>query len=215
MSIDLNELPNSPSDVSDVSWDNYKDPTDFSAPLVEGTYMFRTVKAEVVKFEAGIVSFKLDHEVYDPINGAKIGTSNFDTFTTKPFDRQGVPASMAADMLRAAGIMERPSSPREWGELITSIKSLGDQGEYWRGTLQWDGYCAHKGTDKETQFNEWKKPLTPQPSGHFAPFTPRGMKKWPVASGSNGETKHAYVMKCPTCGEDVTARAKISRRIPK
>src|SRR5579859_549186 len=214
--VDLNALPIEAGDTPQVDFDHYQDPSEFPPPVPAGTYSFKTTKVEIEKFDAGIVSFIADHELYDPATGAKVGAINFDRFTTKVFQRTNVPASMAADMLRAAGITERPASPRQWGEAILSIKSWCDQGNFWTGAVDRDGYCNHKDTQFETQVDGSKKPLAQQTPPHALPYSTKGMKSWPQTPGTNG-TGPVYeaVKPCPVCQGDIQARAKISRRIPK
>jgi hypothetical protein len=218
MSVNLNQLPIEAGDVPQVDFDNYQDPTEFPPPVPAGTYSFKTTKIEIEKFEAPVVSFIADHELFDPATGNKVGSINFDRFTTKVFQRQNVPASMAADMLRAAGITTRPNSPREWGEAILSIKAWCDQGNTWVGAVDWEGYCSHKDTEKETLVDQFKKPLAAaqQIPPHRLPYSTKGMKSWPQVAGVNGAAPtHEAVKPCPTCGNDVPARAKIVRRIPR
>lgn len=220
MPVDLNALPLEAGDVPQVDFDNYADPTEFPPPIPAGTHNFKTVKIEIEKFEqtTGVVSFIADHEVYDPATGAKIGNINFDRFTTKVFQRQNVPASMAADMLRAVGDTSRPASPRQWGEAILAIKAWCDQGNFWSGADDWDGYCDHKDTDKESLKDAGKKvlPAAQQTPPHQMPYSTKGMKSWPQLAGVNGQAPtHEAVKPCPACGNDVQARARITRRIPR
>jgi len=217
MSIDLNSLPLEAGDTPQVDFNNYQDPTEFAPPVPEGIYSFRTIKLEIEKFDQGIVSFIADHEVYDQATGNKVGLVNFDRFTTKVFQRQNVPASMAADMVRAAGITDRPTSPRQWAEVILSIKSWCDQGNFWAGAVQWDGYCAHNDTEKASLKGADGKIAPTQPPPHMAPVSLKGMKSWKVqGSGVNGSEAHySATTPCPVCGTEVQARARISRRIPK
>ncbi len=219
MAVNLNDLPLEAADAVVIDWDHYQDPQEFAPPIPEGTYSLKVVKAEIEKFDqkTGVVSFILDHEAFDNATGAKVGAINFDHISTKVFNRGNppVPASMAADMLRACvGQTERPASPRQWGEQITALKAWSDQGNTWSGVVQWDGYCSHKGTQFETQVDADKKQLPVQQSPHAAPFAPRGEKQWPLLTGANGTGAHNPVMACPTCGQDVQARAKVNRRIP-
>lgn len=214
MAIDLNELPLEAGDVPQPDFNNYADPSEFAPPIVEGTYNFKTTNAQIEKFEKGIVSFILDHEGYNLETGEKSGDLKFDRISTKVFDRNGVPVSMAADQLRACGVTERPNSPREWGEAILATKAWCDQGNFWQGVVQWDGYCNHKDTQFETQVDQFKKPLATQTAPHAMPFAPRGMKKWP-SSQVDGVAHYDHVMPCPTCEKDVAARARVNRRIPK
>lgn len=230
MAVDLNNLPLEAGDTPQVDFSTYTDPTEFAPPVPEGTVNFKTTRIEIEKFENGIVTFVGDHEAYDPNTGSKVGVINFDRFTTKVFDRQGVPASMAADMIRAVGMTDtlgRAPSPRAWGETVLSIKNWCDQGNFWAGAIQWDGYCAHNDTAKETVFDQQKggdgrrpagsKPLATQPQGHMAPVSLKGMKNWKVVgSGVNGtEAHYSATTPCPVCGNEIQARAKISRRIPR
>lgn len=219
MSVDLLNLPMESGDTPQVSWDNYQDPSEFAPPIPEGTYNFKTTKLEIEKFENGVVSFIADHEAFDPATGNKVGSINFDRFSTKVFERQGVPASMAADMLRAAGITERPTSPRQWGEQILSIKAMCDQGQTWAGAVGWDGYCDHKDTPKAAlkDANNKVLPAAQQTPPHAAPVSLKGMKQWKVSgTNTNGaEPTYNATVACAVCGNDIQARAKIARRIPK
>lgn len=214
MSIDLNQLPIEAGTVPQVDFDNYVDPTEFAPPIPEGTYNFKTTSVEIEKFDpaTGIVSFLMNHDAFDTNTGEKVGSINFDRISTKVFNRQNIPASMAADQLRAIGSTERPTSPREWGEQIVAVKAFSDQGGVWAGAVQWDGYCGHKDTQYETQVDQNKKPLVTQTPPHALAFAPRGEKAFKAAVNGSGD--HS-VIKCPVCASDVQARAKISRRIPK
>ena len=218
MPVDLNALPIEVADVPMVDFDNYVDPTDFPPPIPElpQPYKFKTTKVEIEKFSDGIVSFIMDHEAYNPITGELAGVINFDRISTKVFNRGNppVPASMAADMLRACGITERPRSPREWGEQITSIKSWCDQGNTWHGVVRWEGYCSHKDTQYETQVDGNKKPLEKQQEPHKAPVNLQGMAKWRVGQANGTEPHYNATTPCPVCKQDIQARAKISRRVP-
>lgn len=218
--IDLNALPIEVADMPEIQWDSYVDPTDFPPPVPElpQPYKFKTTKVEIEKFDqaTNVVHFLMDHEAYDPITGALAGTISFDRISTKVFNRGNppVPASMAADMLRACGITERPRSPREWGEQITSIKSWCDQGNTWNGVVQWEGYCSHKDTIYETQLDGNKKPLEKQEAPHALPTNLRGMAKWKVGATNGSEPHYNATTPCPVCKQDIQARSKISRRVP-
>lgn len=217
MAIDLNSLPVEAVGVQpDISWDNYADAQEFGPALGEGTYNFKVIKAEADGYDVntGVVTVLFDHEAYDIQTGNKAGVLNFDRVSTKVFNRSNIPVSHAADMLRAAGVTQRPASPREWADQLLALKAWSDQGNVWVGAVQWDGYCAHKDTPFETIMDGNKKPLAVQPQGHVLPFSPRRAKSWPL-EGANGSEHRADTMPCPTCGKDVRARAKIDRRLPK
>lgn len=216
MSINLNDLPLEAVGQVDVDFNNYADPQEFAPPVKEGTLQFKTVKAEVDKFDqaTGVVTVIFDHEVYDPADGSKVGTLNFDRVSNKVFPRSGVPVSIGADMLRAVGTTQRPASPREWGEQLVAVKSFCDQGNFWTGVVKWDGYCGHKGTSFETVMDDNKKPLAQQPEGHRLPIQLRGAKSWPL-EGANGSEHRAQEVPCSVCGTAIQARAKVDRRIPK
>ena len=218
MSVNLNDLPlESVGAQPEVDFNNYADPQEFAPPIPEGTYNFKTVKAEIEKFDqtTGVIGVIYDHEAYDVASGAKVGTMNFDRVSTKVFNRNNVPVSMGADMLRAIGVTQRPSSPREWGEQLLAVKSFSDQGNFWSGVAKWDGYCSHKDTPFETQTDtSTKKPLAQQGEGHRAPVALRGAKNWPL-EGANGSEHRAAEVPCSVCGQPIQARARIDRRIPK
>lgn len=217
MAVNLNDLPIEPvGSQPDISWDNYADAQEFAPAIPEGTYSLRTVKAEIEKFDqtTGVISVAYDHEAYDIATGAKVGVLNFDRVSTKVFNRSNIPVSMGADMLRAIGVTQRPSSPREWGEQLLAVKAYSDQGNFWTGVVAWDGYCAHKDTPFETALDGFKKPLPVQPEGHKAPVTLRGAKNWPI-EGSNGSEHRAEEVPCSVCGTAIRARAKVNRRLPK
>ena len=216
MSVNLNDLPLESTGQVDVDFNNYQDPQEFAPPVPEGTVSLKTISAEIEKFDqaTGVVSVTYNHEVYDKQTGTKVGMLNFDRVSTKVFNRNNVPASMGADMLRAVGVTQRPSSPREWGEQLLAVKSFCDQGNFWDGVIQWDGYCAHKDTAFVTEVGPDKKPLPVQPEGHKAPVTLKGAKNWPL-EGANGTEHRASEVPCSVCGSAIQARAKINRRIPK
>jgi hypothetical protein len=215
MAVSLNDLPIEPTGPV-VDFDNYQDPQEFAPPVPEGTVNLRTTRAEIEKFDqsTGVLSVVYDHDVFDIATGQKVGTLNFDRVSTKVFNRNNVPASMAADMLRAMGVTTRPSSPREWGEQLIAAKAYGDAGNFWTGVIKWDGYCSHKDTSFETAVDGFKKPLPQQPEGHRAPTTLRGAKNWPL-EGANGSEHRATEVPCTVCGTPIQARAKIDRRVPK
>lgn len=216
MSINLNDLPLEAVGQVDVDFNNYADPQEFAPPIKEGTLQFKTVKAEIEKFDqkTGVIGVVYDHEAYDPNDGSKIGVLNFDRVSSKVFNRSNVPVSMAADMLRAIGTTQRPASPREWGEQLIAVKSFCDQGNFWTGVVKWDGYCAHKGTGFETVLGDDKKPVAVQPEGHRLPIQLKGAKSWPL-EGVNGSEHRAAEAPCSVCGQGIQARARIDRRIPK
>lgn len=222
MAVNLNDLPIEPvGSQPDIDFNNYSDAQEFAPPPPEGNLNFKTVKAEVENFEqsTGIITVVYDHEAYDINTGAKVGTINFDRVSTKVFQRNNTPASMGADMLRAIGVTQRPSSPREWAGQLLSVKTFCDQGNFWVGYNKWDGYCTHEGTAFETQFDapkgtKGRKPLPTQAEGHRPPSTPKGAKNWPV-EGANGSEHRATEVPCSICGQPIQARAKIDRRIPK
>jgi len=217
MAIDLNALPLEPiGSQPEVDFNNYADAQEFAPPIPEGTYNFKTISAEIEKFDqaTGVVSVIYNHEAYDKNTGEKIGVMNFDRVSTKVFNRSNVPVSMGADMLRAIGVTQRPSSPREWGEQLLAVKTFCDQGSFWTGVAKWDGYCAHKDTAFATEMGSDKKPLPQQPEGHKAPVMLKGAKNWPL-EGANGTEHRAAEVACSICGSAIQARAKIDRRIPK
>lgn len=210
MPVDLNALPLEAPDMVQPDFDNYQDAQEFPPPPPEGTYSFRTTKAEIEKFENGVLTVLYDHELFDMASGNKIGDLRFDRVSTKVFKRNEVPVSMAADQLRAIGVAERPSSPRQWGEQLLNVKSFCDAGNMWQGAIKWDGYCGHKGTEHETKMENGKL------VGGKEAFTVKGMKKFPQEGAANGSGPHyADTMPCPTCKQEVRARAKVDRRIPK
>lgn len=218
--VSLSDLPfEQPQDQPQIGWDSYADPTEFPPPIPEGLYAFKTTEVKIEKFEAqtGVVSFIMTHTAFDKQTGAEVGTIAFDRISTKVFQRQGIPVSMAADQLRACGITDRPTSPRQWGEAIMSIKTWCEQGNTWDGQVQWDGYCGHKDTPQAPVLGpDNKTPLPQQTPPHALPYSCKGMKSWPAEASSNGAVaQHQAVKPCPSCGSDVAARAKISRRIPR
>lgn len=192
MAIDLNNLPTTAEDVEQPDYDNYTDAQEFPPPFPEGIYQFKQNKAEVAKFENGITSFILDHDVFDD-TGNKIGSVAFDRISTKVFERQGVKVSMAADHLRALGITARPNSPRAWADAMIS-----GNGETFKAATKWEGFCNHKGTDKEVKDSKQG-------------FNVKGASKFP----KNGNGEPASEMECPVCKGTVRARTRIDRRIPK
>lgn len=216
MSINLSDLPLEATNAPVIDWDSYQDPQEFAPPVREGNVRLKTIRAEIEKFDSntGVVSVVYDHEAYDPATGEKIGTVNFDRVSTKVFQRNNVPASMAADQLRAIGTTTRPGSPREWGEQLLAVKAFSDQGNLWDAVIKWDGYCSHKETAFETQVDNFKKPLPVQPEGHKLPVTLKGAKNWPL-EGANGAEHRATEAPCSVCGQPIQARAKIERRVPK
>lgn len=216
MPVNLSDLPIEPSGQVDVDFNNYADAQDFAPAIPEGPYQFKTIRAEIEKFDAatGVLTVSYDHEAYDPATGKKVGVLNFDRVSTKVFQRSNIPVSMAADMIRAIGVTQRPASPREWGEQLVAVKSYCDQGNFWNGIAKWDGYCAHKDTPFETVMDNFKKPLAVQPEGHKAPVALRGSKSWPL-EGANGAEHRAEEVPCSVCAQPIRARAKIDRRLPK
>ncbi len=218
MAVNLNDLPlESVGSQPEVDFNHYQDPQEFAPPVPEGTVSLKTIEAEIEKFDqaTGVIGVIYNHEVYDKATGAKVGTLNFDRVSTKVFNRNNVPVSMGADMLRAVGVTQRPSSPREWGEQLLAVKSYCDQGNFWDGVVKWDGYCAHKETAFETQMDAGgKKPLPQQPEGHKQPIQLKGAKNWPL-EGANGQEHRASEVPCSVCGQQIQARARIDRRIPK
>jgi len=111
---------------------------------------------------------------------------------------------MAADQLRALGIVQRPAGPQEWAQLLIS----GTDGTF-KAAHRWEGFCGHKGTPDEAVYDhkgKGKKLLQGKPE-----FNVKGMKQFPL----NGGGQHSPEVACPICGQQVVARSKIDRRLPK
>lgn len=204
--IDINSLPVTAEEV-DVTWDNYQDPQEFSAVLLpEGVLTFRTTKCEVDKFDEStpdkpikdkdgnvipwVVTFVATHEAFDD-QGNSLGSLSFDRFTTKPFNRNGARASMAADQLRAYGETQRPASPRAWADAMLAHAN-GDDAATWKGAVKWDAYCGHKDTPHEVSNGSGGYSLKGARN-----FTPDGKAT------------------CPVCQKQIEARSKVDRRIPR
>lgn len=176
-----------------VDFENYQDQSEFPPPAPEGVYTF---KQESVEFDVTAEKFLLailNHTIVAPgeqVDGHKL---NFDRVSNKPFDRNGVKVSQMADQIRALGIVERPRTAEDYAKAIES-----GVGQTWKGQIQWEAGCNHAGTEHEVDWKDGKV------------FRLKGMKKFPALPNGG----HADTTTCPTCGTEVRARERISRRIP-
>lgn len=205
---DINNLKlNTEAMEADVDWDHYVDPSEFPPPLPEGIYTFIQGKPTFNATNDGWLSAQMDHlvELPEEFKGRKV---SFDRISNKPFDRSGVKVNMMADHLRALGITERPTSHQSYADLLES-----GEGKAFQAQVQWDGYCGHKGTPYEIPQGERETTVN---GSLVKPTTVRGARKFPPLPAVNGSGSpgNAEEMPCPVCGQTITARGRISRRIP-
>lgn len=220
MAVNLSDLPLEPIGAVEVDFDNYQDPQEFGAPVREGNVRLKTTQAEISKFDTktGIMLILYSHEAYDPSSGEKLGVVNFDRVSTKVFPREGIPASMAADQLRATtgarSSRDDRWGPQRWGSELLAVKNWCDQGNLWDAVIKWEGSCIHKDTSFQTVMDADNKPLAMQPEGHKAKVQLKGARSWPM-EGVNGNEHRALEVPCSVCQQPIRAQAKIDRRIPK
>lgn len=188
MCADLSNLKLTTEEV-DIPLEDYVDPSEFPPPIPAGTYTFIQGKPTFEPTKDGFLSANMTHEV----SGGEYDKRKlpFDRISNKPFDRQGHRATMMNDHLRAVGHTGAPRSHQEFADAIEA-----SEGKPFNAQVDWDGYCGHKDTPLEGQ----------------EAFTVRGERNFPPAG--NGTSGHLDSTRCPTCKQEVRARAKITRRIP-
>lgn len=177
----------------EVDFDNYQDASEFPPPAPEGVYTFKQESVEFDATKEGFLLAILSHSIQapgEPVDGHKI---NFDRVSNKPFERNGVKVSQMADQIRSLGNVERPRTAEDYGNAISA-----GVGQLWKGQTQWEAGCNHAGTEHEVEWGDSKV------------FRLKGMKKFPTLPSG----QHADTVTCPTCGTEVRARERISRRIP-
>jgi len=191
--VDLNNLKLKEDVDVGVDTEHYVDPSDFPPPPPEGKYTFIQGKPTFEATNEGYLSASMDQviELPEEYKGGRIG---FDRISNKPFERQGVKVNMMTDHLRALGVTERCTTHVEYATAIEAA-----EGKPFTAQVGWEGYCGHKGTEFEVAKGDYKNA-----------FTIKGEKNFPP----NGNGGHLSTIVCPKCGQEVQARAKITRRIP-
>lgn len=193
MSPDLSNLKLKQEAVPEVDFEGYVDAQEFPPPVPAGVYTLKQGKPTFDATADGYLSANMTHTVEGgEYNGRSIA---FDRVSNKPFDRQGVKVSMAMDHIRALPNTNgaRPHNHEEYAALIEA-----GEGQFFRAQLDWEGGCNHEGTAQQCDWNDKK-----------AVVRIKGERSFPEL---NGVRQNAT--KCPTCGKDIMARNRVSRRIP-
>ena len=168
----------------------YVDASEFPPPIPEGIYTFIQGKPEFTATGQGFLQARMDHVVSGgEQDGAKLG---FDRISNKPFERSGVRVNMMKDHLRALGDRNTYRTHTEYASAIEA-----GEGKPFKAQVQWEAGCNHDGTDQACEWSDDKV------------FRVRGARNFP----QNGSGKPSETIKCPTCGQEVVARARINRRI--
>jgi hypothetical protein len=99
---------------------------------------------------------------------------------------------MMKDQLRAIGDRATYRSHNEYAAALEA-----GEGKPFKAQVQWEGGCNHDGTEFACDWSD------------KSVFRVRGARNFPA----NGNGKPSEVVACPTCKQDVVARARINRRI--
>lgn len=178
-----------------VGGDTYVEASEFIRPLEEGTYTFVQGKVLDADFSAtkpnpakgnpgGKLQVALNHVV---TGGEHDGAKiTFDRVNTSTFDRSGVRACSFIDHLRAIGNRSQ-FNLSDFTALANAMQE--GEGKRFKGVVRWEFYCQGC---SETAY--------------------KGAGKNPASKMPNGKANH--VAKCPTCGLDIGANARIDRRLP-
>lgn len=190
MSPDLSNLKLVEENIEVADDAQYVDASEFPPPVAEGIYTLVQGKPVFTATGAGFLSAQMDHVVAGgEQDGAKLG---FDRVSNKPFERSGVRVNMMKDQLRALG---DHATYRTHAEYAAAIEA--GEGKPFKAAVQWEAGCNHKDTEHECDWTDAKV------------FRVRGARNFPM----NGAGKPSETVKCPTCGQDAVARARINRRI--
>ena len=169
---------------------SYVDATEYPPPIPEGVYTLIQGKPEFSATGGGFLQAKMDHLVTGgDQDGAKLA---FDRISNKPFERSGVRVNMMKDHLRALGDRATYRTHQEYAQALEAA-----EGKTFKAQVTWEGGCAHKDTPHECDWSDAKV------------FRVKGARNFPA----NGSGKPSETIACPTCGQDVVARARINRRI--
>ena len=189
MTIDLSNLKLVEENIEVADDAQYVDASSFPPPVPEGIYTLTQGKPTFKATAGGFLGAEMTHTVAGGEQDGK--TIAFDRISDKPFERSGVRVNMMKDQLRAIG---DHSTYRTHQEYATALEAA--EGKAFKAEVQWEGGCAHVGTEHEVAWTDGKV------------FRVRYAKNF-----SNGSGKPADSIPCPTCGQNVVARAKINRRI--
>lgn len=175
---------------------SYQDAQEFPPPLPEAVYTFIQGKPKFTATDAGFLSAEMEHTV----SGGEFDGKRFpfDRVSNKPFERSGVKVSIMKDQLRAIGDRNTYRSHAEYAQALEA-----GEGKPFKAQVQWEAGCAHKDTPQETDWNDKRDPK------EGGVFRVKGMRNFPV----NGGGRPSESVKCPVCGQDAVARARINRRI--
>lgn len=187
--VDLQNLKLVEEDITVADDAQYVDATAFPPPVVEGIYTFIQGKPTFKATGGGFLGAEMTHTISGGTEDGK--TVAFDRISDKPFERSGVRVNMMKDQLRAIG---DHATYRTHQEYATALEA--GEGKPFKAEVQWEGGCAHVGTPQEVAWTDTKV------------FRVKYAKNF-----SNGSGKPADSIPCPTCGQEVVARAKINRRI--
>jgi hypothetical protein len=188
--IDLANLKLVEEDITVADDAQYVDASSFPPAIPEGIYTFTQGKPAFKATGKGFLQAEMTHTVAGGEQDGK--TVSFDRISDKPFERSGVRVNMMKDQLRAIG---DHATYRTHQEYATALEAA--EGKPFKAEVQWEGGCAHVGTPQEC---EWTDPKVFR-------------VKWAKNFMQNGSGKPSDSIPCPTCGQEVAARAKINRRI--
>ena len=184
MSIDLSNLKLVEEDITVADDAQYVDASAFPPPIPEGVYTFLQGKPAFKATSNGFLSAELTHTVAGGTEDGK--TIAFDRISDKPFERSGVRVNMMKDQLRAIGDRSTYRTHAEYASALAAA-----EGKPFKAEVQWEGGCNHKDSPQEC---DWSSDTVYR-------------VKWAKNFGGKDSVP------CPTCGQEVAARAKISRRI--
>src|SRR6266704_1804295 len=189
--VDLSNLQLVEENIEVADDAQYVDASSFQPPIADGIHTFIQGKPEFTATDKGFLSAQMDHGVVGgEEDGARLG---FDRVSNKPFERSGVRVNMMKDQLRAIG---DHNSYRTHAEYAAALEA--GEGKPFKAETQWEAGGNHKDTEHECAWTDKDKV-----------FRVRGMRNFL----KNGSGKPSETIKCPTCSTEVTARARINRRI--
>jgi len=190
MTVDLSNLKLVEEDISVADDATYVDASEYPAPIPEGVYTFVQGKPEFKATGAGFLQATMEQTVAGgEHDGARVG---FDRISNKPFERSGVRVNMMKDHLRALGDRATYRTHAEYAQAIEAA-----EGKSFKAQVTWEGGCNHDGTEHACDWSDQNV------------FRVKGMRNFP----SNGNGKPSETIACAKCGQEVVARARISRRI--
>ena len=193
--VDLSSLKLVEEEIVVADDAQYVDASEFPPPIPAGMYTLVQGKPDFTATSNGYLQATMTHVVAGgEHDGAKLA---FDRVSDKPFDRQGIKVSMAADHVRAVyPVGERPTC-RSHADYAAAIE--GAEGKPFKAQVDWEAGCNHDGTPQACEWTDDKV------------FRVKGERNFPPSPSGQGKLSE---IKCTVCGTVVQARTRIVRRLP-